>query len=670
MGVPSSAVYVKYTANGATTVFAYPFKLQSSAQLGVLVNDVVQVSGFTISGIGADVGGNVTFSVAPVNGAIVYLRRSSDMDRDTTYNESNFLVGTVNDDQDYQTMLVQEVNDKADRSFHVEQGSGIDTAMPDPQPNYLLGWNSGGSALVNIQALSGTLSNVDYKFSSVSAMSAQTGMTNGALAQTFGYYTANDGGHGQYRYDSTSVATANGGTIITASGGGRWLLLYDGEVHFKQFGATGDGTTDDTSAVAAALSAGVPLYAGASPLNYAITSEISITLASPLLLRSDGATIKVTAVSSIRSAIQVDMAGKDVSLTGRLYLDCNNKSYSGFYSTNYGSGIAKANALISGLEVSNCYRAATTFTGGDGIFIGGNLHKLRIVDCSTTNIKMATGAGIAGSQGVSGITVSRDNTYDLDSSLTVIDGCLIGPVYCEDVTYTMDQDGLKVFTAYSDAGDYPRPVWASITNSRFINCHGRSIKIQTEFAAVENCKIERNSDIYGSGYTGNPEIDFQTGGGQVSNIQCFYRSNFPSRVLNFTLTRDDTRLNPTAVSVNGLSVYQAGSGTGIDRIAAVYTQYDATAPISFSGCSLLGSKTPTYFLTVQSDVTAGWFGVNLDGIAGRAATSFVYRLSSVATPCFVTGKAIWNQGSSVPFAASTVGTDFTSSLIGTNRLVT
>lgn len=253
MGVPSSAVYVKYTANGATTVFAYPFKLQSSAQLDVLVDDVIQVSGFTVSGIGADVGGNVTFSVAPVNGAIVYLRRSSDMDRDTTYNESNFLVGTVNDDQDYQTMLVQEVNDKADRSFHVEQGVAASTLVPPPQANYLLGWNSGGNALVNIQALSGTLSNVDYKFSSVSAMSAQTGMTNGALAQTFGYYTANDGGHGQYIYDSTSVATANGGNVITASGGGRWLLLNDGTINVRQFGAKGDGTGDDSSGIQAAM---------------------------------------------------------------------------------------------------------------------------------------------------------------------------------------------------------------------------------------------------------------------------------------------------------------------------------------------------------------------------------------------------------------------------------
>lgn len=86
----------------------------------------------------------------------------------------------------------------------------------------------------------------------VAALNTLTGMSNDALATTLGYYTDNDGGHGTYRYDSTSTATVNGGTVINASGGvGRWLLLYNDHLNVRWFGAKGDGVTDDTASILA-----------------------------------------------------------------------------------------------------------------------------------------------------------------------------------------------------------------------------------------------------------------------------------------------------------------------------------------------------------------------------------------------------------------------------------
>lgn len=68
-----------------------------------------------------------------------------------------------------------------------------------------------------------------------------------------GYYAAYDGGGGPYRYDSTDTTTAdNGGTVIVAADGGRWKLIHNGVLSVKQFGAKGDGSTDDTAAVTAA----------------------------------------------------------------------------------------------------------------------------------------------------------------------------------------------------------------------------------------------------------------------------------------------------------------------------------------------------------------------------------------------------------------------------------
>ena len=65
-----------------------------------------------------------------------------------------------------------------------------------------------------------------------------------------GYYASGDKGGGNYYYDSTdTTSTDNGGTIIVATDGGRWKLLYTGYVTVAQFGAKGDGTTDDHSAI-------------------------------------------------------------------------------------------------------------------------------------------------------------------------------------------------------------------------------------------------------------------------------------------------------------------------------------------------------------------------------------------------------------------------------------
>lgn len=76
-----------------------------------------------------------------------------------------------------------------------------------------------------------------------------------ATANVAGYYAPNDGGGGLYVWNSTSTAADNGGTIIApnAGGTGRWLLQYDGVISVTQFGAVGDGTTDDGQAFANAV---------------------------------------------------------------------------------------------------------------------------------------------------------------------------------------------------------------------------------------------------------------------------------------------------------------------------------------------------------------------------------------------------------------------------------
>jgi hypothetical protein len=79
------------------------------------------------------------------------------------------------------------------------------------------------------------------------------------VAIVFGYNTPGDGGGGVFYWDYTSRETADGGTIFQVSPvntvcklpitTGRWIRIYSGPLNVKWFGATGNGTTDDTSAI-------------------------------------------------------------------------------------------------------------------------------------------------------------------------------------------------------------------------------------------------------------------------------------------------------------------------------------------------------------------------------------------------------------------------------------
>jgi hypothetical protein len=120
---------------------------------------------------------------------------------------------------------------------------------------------------------------------SVAALKALNGPT---YATTLGYYTAGDGGHGTYRL-STSTATANDGTIITpTSGSGRWELLHNGEVNCKQFGAKGDGTTDNATTLQAWITAAVAEFWTAKFTKGTYQTSVRLTATGPITIIGTG----------------------------------------------------------------------------------------------------------------------------------------------------------------------------------------------------------------------------------------------------------------------------------------------------------------------------------------------------------------------------------------------
>lgn len=91
-----------------------------------------------------------------------------------------------------------------------------------------------------------------WGFDTVQDMKNATNLINGSYAKTLGYYKINDGGEATYKITNTVSETEyheelKNGLFAT-------LIIDNDSVNVHQFGAKGDGTTDDSNAINLALS--------------------------------------------------------------------------------------------------------------------------------------------------------------------------------------------------------------------------------------------------------------------------------------------------------------------------------------------------------------------------------------------------------------------------------
>lgn len=134
----------------------------------------------------------------------------------------------------------------------------------------------------------------------VDSIAALKALSKAANSRVFvsGYYSAGDGGGGNYWYDSTDITSAdNGGSIIVAADGGRWKLINNGQISVKQFGAKGNGIADDTQNIQNAI-------------NYLIT--VGGTLYFPngkYIISGTGLIVDQSALSSDATLTRINIVG-------------------------------------------------------------------------------------------------------------------------------------------------------------------------------------------------------------------------------------------------------------------------------------------------------------------------------------------------------------------------
>jgi hypothetical protein len=233
--MPDIVPVVRYVANGAQTVFPYPFPIFASEDLKIYKNGALSVSGFDITGEGETSGGLVTFDVAPPEDTIITILRDLPIERVSDYLEGGeFSAASINSELDYIVASVQQVSRQNDTMLkYSDHETPASVVLParSVRANKALGFDESGNPVA--VSLEGSMAAPEF-----------TASGTGAAIRT--------------SHDKLSDC-----------------------VSVKDFGAVGDGLADDTAAIQNALGSHDAVFVPAG--EYLISGTITLTARQSLI---------------------------------------------------------------------------------------------------------------------------------------------------------------------------------------------------------------------------------------------------------------------------------------------------------------------------------------------------------------------------------------------------
>lgn len=338
-------------------------------------------------------------------------------------------------------------------------------------------------------------------------------------------------------------------------------------IDVKDFGVKFDGT-DSSVALKLAIEANVPLWFGGPDRVITITRPLNATLGAHANWSGMGATIQVASTGQQARSVNIDTNGYDFSATG-IVIDGNRKTHMAFALTTMSDKYASI--YLKEVFTKNVYRLSPDIVGGDGIYIRGKYQNIYVNSPRIKDIVMAANAGVTGSQGVAGLTISSAGAGLAPVGITVINP-MIENVYCEDAAYGADQDGIRIFTEEDNPSSTSAVALFStnftIMGGHIKNAHGRAIKSQCEFGRVIGTQIERISGTQApwmQGQNAYPDIDFQVGGGIVEAVEVKYHSASAATVVQGSGTRMAGGKYSTSLHVTNLKVSASGGSNALVR---------------------------------------------------------------------------------------------------------
>lgn len=393
-----------------------------------------------------------------------------------------------------------------------------------------------------------------------------------------------------------SALASPAGFAMVGALGGTVADHLPSRVHVRKFGVGSDGATDYSDQLEAAILSGVPLDFGNAPIR--IERRIYALVPGKLDWKSDGAVILNYANTETPACIDLEvLPGFEHRIEGVLEIDGRLLSSVGFRAWNKSSeGFPSgyASFFASDLKVRNIRRGFVNSANGDGIIIRGGFTRVHLERPIVSNVLLASGAGVAGSVGVSGITVFGINTgFPIQ---TIVVDPQVDTIKSEDPEYNLDQDGIRVFGPWDTAGAKTNSVFM-LRGGSFRDCWGRSVKSQVETGIIEGANF---SNFSGPTTGRNSEIDFQVGGGMVRNIQAYYSgpNSTPNEVIS---GQPSPTFEAFSLQVSGVQAYTT---TELDAVLSTYPRGKTQHKVIMRDVDVIGPLTRLAEFRIWSDKTS------------------------------------------------------------------